>query len=265
MKTKYWSCTDFADKVRGTEKPYAAGWDEWDKWHETAKKSHPIRYWVVEKMFDKIQDIIYSPITLWYNIRYYINNRFITKTHVLKTSLEKGVWHDLDNRIFDALCTELVEYVEVELAWRTYLDTKSLHGKYNVPWVFYRKFRSSELGLDNLYWQCTLVYNEYIKDKTDPLYNTKTPQAKAAQEILEIYNWIKNIYPNRPDPYEVSGFNDILKNSKHVSLFSESTDPVIKKQLSVASAEVTRIEDKYKADEEAILIRIIKVRNSLWT
>ena len=37
-RINYWSCSRFADWIRGTNKPFALEWDDWDTWTEEAKK-----------------------------------------------------------------------------------------------------------------------------------------------------------------------------------------------------------------------------------
>jgi hypothetical protein len=48
-RSNYWTCSKFADWVRGTMKPVATDGDGWKKWKDQAKKKHPFRYWVAEE------------------------------------------------------------------------------------------------------------------------------------------------------------------------------------------------------------------------
>ena len=54
--TKYWSCTPFADWVRGTPKGGAKTGEGWDTWEEEAKRYNPVRYWIAEEALDHVQD-----------------------------------------------------------------------------------------------------------------------------------------------------------------------------------------------------------------
>ena len=47
-RINYWSCSNFANFIRGDEKPHALPWDEWEKWRQESEKKHPFRYWVAE-------------------------------------------------------------------------------------------------------------------------------------------------------------------------------------------------------------------------
>ena len=45
FRSRYWSCTKFADWLRGTKKLYAGTGKEWDEWDKKAKAAHSFRYW----------------------------------------------------------------------------------------------------------------------------------------------------------------------------------------------------------------------------
>ena len=110
----YWTCSKFADWIRGTSKPFALEWDQWDEWHKNAKDKHPYRYWFAEEFLRKLQDFINLPIDIYHTIEIYVRNRFIDKVHYLRTDLTPGEYYDLDTRILHALFTELTDLVEVE-------------------------------------------------------------------------------------------------------------------------------------------------------
>ena len=119
MPNHYWTCSKFADWVRGTPKGEAKTSEGWDNWHKLAGQSK-IRYWLAEEGLDYLQKVVfYVPDTL-YSIKYYINNRWVTKTHALTAhprDIKPGRWCDVGNRFLPCLFNELVDFVEVELAW----------------------------------------------------------------------------------------------------------------------------------------------------
>ena len=45
---KYWSCSKFADIIRGTPKLKWGNGDEWAQWKKAAREKHPMRYWIAE-------------------------------------------------------------------------------------------------------------------------------------------------------------------------------------------------------------------------
>ena len=78
QRSNYWSCSKFADWLRGTPKPIAGTSEEWDDWNKAAETKHPIRYWLAEEALDRIQKFINWPLDQLYDIKYYINNRWVT-------------------------------------------------------------------------------------------------------------------------------------------------------------------------------------------
>jgi len=187
MRLHYWACSKFADWVRGTQKPYSLEWGEWDKWHEDAKKAHPVRYWVANTVFDKLQDIVYFPADLWYNIRCYLRNRFLERTHMIRTGLRKGQWWDTDIKLLHGMFEALVDYVELELG----------HGR--------KPRRSPARGMSHLKWEMGLIYDSDMgMDPSNKLYGKSSHQAKAAVVTRDLYLWWKFTRPARSDPYDAA-------------------------------------------------------------
>jgi hypothetical protein len=180
----HWTCSKFADSIRGTKKPFALGWDEWDQWHKSAKQKHPVRYWIAETGLKKLQNLIYYPYDIYHTINTYIRNRFIDKLHYLHTGLKPGEYHDLDHRILHGLFNELVIYVETECAW-SYGKPKEVKHLYK-----FKNGSCKQAGLDYLDWG--------IKDK----YKGKlTPFAKSCKEIKRLYLWWTEKRPQRKNAY----------------------------------------------------------------
>lgn len=48
MKYEYWSCSKFADCLRGTPKIHSGTAEEWNGWEKTAKVKKE-RYWLAEE------------------------------------------------------------------------------------------------------------------------------------------------------------------------------------------------------------------------
>jgi len=112
FRFNYWSCSKFADFIRGTPKPWALQLDEWKQWRQTAKKKHPWRFWLAEEGLNKLQNFFFFPYDLWSSWRYYCKIRFRDKLHYLKTGFKPGEYYDLDERILYALFNELKIFVE---------------------------------------------------------------------------------------------------------------------------------------------------------
>lgn len=249
FRVKYFSCSKFADWVRGTEKPKALSLEDWEDWRISCKNKSPIRYWLAEKGLTKIQNIINFPMDVFRSVENYIYNRFVDKTHYLNTKLKPGEYYEFDTRLLHGIFEEFVDFVEVECAA---LCEKKKNYKF-------RKGRCAEAGIDHLKWSASLVYDEDhgIYDKNDKDYNKPTPQAISAKKQLDLYNWWKN-RPNRPDPMELSGW------SKYCSLSKEEQKQK-KKEKDKAFRELLKIEKQQENEDTKMMIELVKMRNEIWT
>jgi hypothetical protein len=276
MRSNYWSCTKFADWIRGTNKLGVGTSEEWDEWRTTAQMRHNFRYWVAEEALDAVQNFVNYPMDKLNDIRYYINNRFISKSHALTADprdIRPGSWSDVGNRFLPCLFKELVDFVEIEQAWHHCMWNDEERTKYNVPWyrsgwLRLRTWRSPEAGMAYLTWASTLTNEEFL-DEDKKSEAVPTYQATAAKEIIELYTWWTETYRNRPDPYEASGWTAACEASRLANggrlSFSGDKDPVLKKASDRAHKLLQKIEAAYEKEDEAMMIRLIKIRQSLWT
>jgi hypothetical protein len=168
----------------------------------------------------------------------------------------------------------LVDFVEVELAWWHLAWSPEERYKYNMPWWAVgwwrvRTWRCPQAGLDNLEWQRQLRWKEEEVGADFKGLGELTPQAIKAQEILDLYTWWTTTYRNRPDPYEASGWSAACEASRQANggklSWSTPKDPVLKKAQNKAHKLLQKIEADYEKEDEAMMIRLIKVRHGLWT
>lgn len=268
----YWSCTKFADFIRGTKKLKSGTSQEWNKWKRASKEAHRIRYWIAEEGLDKIQDFLNYPLDVYNDCRYYIRNRFITKAHCLTSpSLKPGQWTDLSHRIPECIFSEFIDFIEVEKAWMNVYCDKEASKKYNAPtnklFGMWKKnsWRCAEAGLDHLRWEMDLVQDEHYTTPDSPDWGKPTPQALQAKEQFEVYTWLKEVRAKRPDPNDASGWSAICANRP--SMFEredEETEEEHKISMDAIHKSV-EIENQYDQEDTDMLCRIIKMRNSLWT
>jgi len=275
--SKYWSCSPFADWVRGTPKGGAKTSEGWDEWTTEAQRYNPIRYWIAEEGLSYLQDFVTWPIRKIYDVKYYINNRWVSRTHSLTAhpkDIRPGQWCDVGNRFLPCLFNELVDFVEIETAWSHIAwGDKEARAKYNPPfwasgWFRWRTWRCPQAGLDHLDWAMTLTNSDWCGPE-HPDYNKPTRQAINAKEIKELYLWWKEVYPNRPDPHDASGWTAYcelsrLSNGGKLNWGADKT-PELKKASKLAHKELQKIEAAYEKEDEQMMIRLIKIRNSLWT
>ena len=276
--TNYWSCTPFADWLRGTKKLGAATSEEWDEWTTAAQMKHSFRYWLAEEGLSHLQDFVTWPVRKIYDIKYYINNRWVTRTHSLTAharNIRPGDWCDVGNRFLPCLFNELVDFVEIEQAWSHIAWDDEARKKYKAPfwaagWFRWRTWRCPEAGLDHLNWAGELRMTEdWGIHSGDKGYGELTGQAKTAREIKELYLWWTETYRNRRDPYEASGWTAYCEAQREANggrlSFSGKKDPVLKKQSDKAHKLLQKLEADYEKEDEVMMIRLIKVRQSLWT
>jgi len=275
----YWSCTPFADWIRGTTKLKMGTSEEWHEWETRAKRDYPVRWWIAEEGLGHIQDFVTWPVRKLYDVKYYINNRWVSRTHSLTAhprDIKPGDWRDVGNRFLPCLFNELVDFVEIESAWHHIAWNDDAKEKYRAPfwasgWFRWRTWRCPEAGLASLDWSISLVWDkDWGVDETSPEFGKPTSQAIRAKEIKDLYIWWTTVYPNRPDPHDASGWSEYCdrlreeKGSDHwIGMNSKSpeTEKMGKKALKLSQ----KIEEAYDKEDEAMMIRLIKIRDSLWT
>jgi hypothetical protein len=274
MRSNYWSCTKFADWIRGKDKLNVGTGEEWNDWNITSKSERPFRYWLAESALDNLQNFIYFPIDQLYNVKYWINNRYVTKTHTLTSNLKKGQWYELDTRILNCLFDELVNHVEIELASSNYRWSDEARKKYKVPfwscgWFRWRTYRNVDAAMDYLEWASNLRWTDEEVGADDPMCGMSTYQAINARETRELYLWWKNVYPNRPDPHDASGWTEFCgrrttQEGWLLSWFDDKTPEEAEETKRILD-HCKEIEDRYEKEDDEMLIRLIKIRRNLWT
>lgn len=275
MKHDYWSCSKFADWLRGTPKIRSGTSEEWNAWTRAAK-SKKMRYWLAEEGLDHLQNFIFWPLKCYNNIGHYIENRWISKTHALTSNLQRGQWYEFENRVLHSLFDELVNFVEVETARFHIICSDDERKKYNIPW--YQKlfhfftWRCPEAGLAHLEWAAGLKNDEDWSDKNDPSYGQPTPQALAAQEIIKLYKWWKEERPKRQDPMAASGWSDYCEEKRQeaeargddmwIGCVRDEADSVRSSKILETCHKMEREQDE---EDTRMLICLIKIRHQLWT
>jgi hypothetical protein len=273
MRSKYWSCSKFADWIRGMGKPPAETSEGWAKWRVECESKHPIRYWIAEEGLDNLQNALMFIPDKIYSVKYALVNRFVTRTHTLSSNLKKYRWHEYDTRMLHCLFDELVNFVEVELAAANFRFDEEARKKYKVPlwgtgWFRTRTYRNKEAGLDYLAWASNLKNDEsWGLEPGDEGYGEPTYQAKGAQETLILYKWWTEQRPARPDPYDISGWSEWCERRREDSLliFAEDKTEEEREETVRRLDRLREIETQYETEDEEMLIRLVKIRKYLWT
>jgi hypothetical protein len=274
MRSHYWTISKFADWVRGTTKLKCGTSEEWHDWEDRAKSAYPIRWWIAEEGLDYLQKFVYYIPDRLNDIRYYINNRWVSHSHALTAhprDIQPGNWSDVGNRFLPCMFNELVDFVEIEQAWHHCMWSDDAKTEFEVPWwrsgwLRLRTWRSPEAGMEYLKWASELTNKDFIEEgeKEEPTY-----QANSAKEIIELYTWWTVTYRNRPDAYDASGWSEYCEASRVANggklSWSGDKSPELKAMSDASHKKLQEIEAAYEAEDEAMMIRLIKIRQSLWT
>jgi hypothetical protein len=276
MRNHYWTCGKFADWLRGTPNPGALTSSDWKKWHKQRQAAHPVRYWLADDGLDYLQKFVFYIPDKLYDIKYYINNRWVSRCHQLTAhpkDIKPGQWTDVGNRFLPCLFNELVDFVEVELAWwHIAWSDKDLKNKYEAPfwatgWFRWRSWRNVQAGLDNLEWQRNLRWKEDEVSNPSSI-GELTPQAVNAQEMLDLYRWWTEERPQRVEPMEASGWSAYCESKRKAGgsvldiLDDDDGNPI---DTTPMHDKIRELEDKYDKEDEDMMIRLIKIRSALWT
>ena len=290
-RSNYWSLSRFSKWLRtkfGLENPGALSSEDWVKWRKDSKLKAPFIHWLTDTAFDRVQDFFCWPKDKLWDLRCALNSRFFDKYYTMQTRLDPWRYHEVDTRMLHGMFETLVDFVEIEKAWVMVIwGQDENRKKFGYKWYemngwtswFASEKRHPEAGLAHLEWEMSLVRdNSWYGDNEEAIaeakekgeYGTMTHQAEAAKEQFELYNWWKNVRPKRPDPMDASGYTvyfDRLRNNSDDDFFSflntKSEEDRIEQKT--CSDLCSQIEEAYEKEDEEMLIRLIKIRRSLWT
>lgn len=259
------SITDIKNQL-DLHKPSALGWDAWSRWHRDTRLARPVAYFIMQTVPDKFDDFIKFFTKPVNDLRYGLRVRIFDRYHVINTGLKPG-YADMDTRMMHGLFNMLVEFVEVEKAHMQVVFDPAERKLRKHPWwskgyTRFKSFRDAEAGLAHLKWEMTL------DGANLPLYDQSPTQASAAREVWELYHWWKFVRPIRPDPLDASGWSEhcdlLTLAGKHVL----GDTPHTAEELDRSTACLKKsheLEQMFDDEDEQMLIRLVKVRKSLWT
>jgi hypothetical protein len=242
------------------DKPEALSWGGWACWHDETKKSRPFAYFVMETVPDAwdttVQRITRPVVRLRHQLRYRVFDRY----HLIDTKLPVE-YHDTSSRLLHGMFSLLVDHVEIEMAWTNVVFSRKNRKQapwWSVGWTRVKSHRNRQAGLDHLRWEMTL------DDSSIPVSSQNPFQAAKAREIWELYHWWTVIRLQRPDPHAESGWGEYCSRVSIDSMFSPRSDED-QKRVSEMIDHSTKLETMYDQEDEAMLIRLVRIRNDLWT
>lgn len=232
----YWSSSKLSHWLRtkaGLDNPGALSCEGWAEHEKQSKATAPFINWVTDEFFDKMQRWVMFPSDCLYSVKVFYRN-WKDKSHVLEGGFEVGQWIDRCTRFNTCLFYELEKFIEREKSYET------------------------------LNWEIGLVYDEgWGYSPEDECYGKPTSQALAAMEQKRIIDWWKKNKDR--DFFKESGLSDCY-SFEHGDSFWESYSKMKDNPEQNACREKEReLESKFKEEEEEMLIRLIKIRDTLWS
>ncbi len=162
------------------------------------------------------------------------------KNTVRMKALQRAQWYDCDTRLFEAGFQILVDYIEGELAWMQILNEgkdRWYHRWTSIP-------NARERGLKMLEWEIQLG-------------GDSISQSESAEELRYLYLWYKDERPNRVDPFTEVPDRPIL--------LDEDGQLETDEEYSKAVMEAFQIEEYQEEFDTEQLVRLMKIRRSMWT
>lgn len=232
----------------------------WRLFEKEFKEKAPIRHWIVT-------DLKYSilmPIKWKYDkIRDWIRYRTYDRYHTVDTGLKPG-YYGVENIMLNVNFNILKDFVEVEQAWSKYVwsdEYKKEASWFEKHMPFYYllfPFRSPKKGVEYLEWASTL------DDPNLPPHERCDHQAVAAREILALYKWWTE---DRPARVELEYPEYSNQGLGIMAVFDDDFDRDAEDfKAHEAYTEKSEKQDKdWKDEDDEMLVRLVKIRHSLWT
>ena len=235
--------------------PNSLDMDGWNAFESEFKRKAPVRY-LIQFIATQISYVFASLSRIAWSIRY----RTVRKYHLVNTKLNPG-YHEIDTRMLHANFELLVDYVEIECANMADINDRARLPAPPGGWLprimKVKEFRSRELGMKHLEWETTL------SSPTLPELDRSPDQAARAVQVIILYTWWKDIYPNRkaleaPDRGDGVGLEFLSRKW-------QKANPEMNKKIHQWSIDSHTQEVEWDKEEEEMLMALMKIRKGLWT
>lgn len=195
-RVTYWSIAGWTYKFKNEPKRKFRTIDDL---FDELNKPKPL----IDTVLDGMQDAIYMPLDILHSINVYINNRFKTRTHLLKSNLEKGIWYEYSERITEVISDSFIDWMETEYAGESKPNSEKLIEKH--------------------LWEISLKYDEHIGVESDNiLYMTPTHQAIKAKTLFEIYQYWKYQRPAMVEAELLDDWDSNELDTKYLNMIIEN-------------------------------------------
>ena len=217
--------------------------EEWAEFHKNARKKK-LCYWIFETMptYFRVKKMQLDDVIYWFKYRLQSKHKY----HLIDTKL-KPSYYENDKIMLHGMFAVLVNYVEIELAHMNHCFNDGKNTKTN-----------KQNGLEQLDWQINLVNED----------ETSKHQSESAQQIKDLYVWWTDTRPNRDDALDLSGYNNIEQDYDHsvsVMEMMANRDDKLKNEINTAFNKAEIIDAEYEDQDTEMLIKLIKIRKTLWT
>ena len=231
----------------------------WRLFRREFKEKAPVRYWIQN---DLRYSIVMPVIWKIQNVRHWFAYRTYNRFHVVKTGLPPG-YYEPEVQLLHSSFNILKDFVEVELAWHSYMwsderKSATVAEKYVPFYRAFKPFRSREWGLKHLEWASTL------DDPILPLHERCDHQARDAREIRELYLWWTDHRPARKE-VELPKFDDQGLGFLGILDDDFDSDASDYKEFGSATQQNNELHKLWDEEDTDMLIRLMKIRKSLWT
>lgn len=221
----------FINKLRSRylDKPSAATMTEWREWEEKASKDYPITFFFLEAVPDFFRNC-YNRYWKWPVLEKIYNwkCKYLRKYHHIKI--------DVDRFIDPVGQSKLAKYHWYDS------DTRILYGMFQILVDYYEKEEPGE----QFDW-------------------TASPEHERIwAEINELYKWWTVTRPNRPDSHaHIEDSNHGCEGPFMVFDLPDNDPRYI--QFRADMDRSRQIEAEYQQEDTEMLIRLITIRENLWT
>lgn len=231
------------------------GWRLFDK--EFREKA-PIR-WYFHKKFKS--DFVYPVTRKISSVYWWIKYRTTNRYHVICTGLPPG-YNDIHNVMLHTNFHIFMNFIEIEQAQSCYVfdfeKVQTFWEKYLPYYWKFNTFPAEKYAMKHLNWAAGL------DDANIQIHNQSILQAEVARESILLYKWWKYDRPARRTAHHVMVDNQGLGTmSMFDSDFDRTAPDYIQYQLELKVADLN--DELWEQEDEAMLIRLIKIRKSLWT
>lgn len=223
--------------VKKVEKPAGTTFEGWQEWTERTKKNHPLLYFI----FETCRKFVDLKKRRFRDFKYHLSQKYGNGYHILKLDVKrfkepynterlfKYGWMDSDNQMELFMFQILVNYIEKEIGYEN-LKERITEGSDSAS--FHEK-------------EAFDLYEWFINDYCDTTYKDN------------LYRDLYKKYPEHKEYLKRSPFSSKPPKTKREREYIKDRSIVHEK---------VRIYDE-KMDEEMTenLIKLVKIRHSLWT